>query len=237
VSGARRVLVTGASRGIGRAVLRRLAEDGYAPAGVARTRPSDLGAGESFEVCDLSDLDATRGLAARLAAGAPFYGIVNNAAVTQAGPMEGVTLADMAEASQVNVYAPMLLTQALVPGMRGLGHGRVVNISASAALGSAGRTAYSASKAALAGVTRTWALELAPFNITVNAISPAAIESRDRGAPGPRAGPDGAGPLLRAGRPQAVAHVIAFLLDDLAGFITGQNIRVDGGLSISAVRP
>jgi NAD(P)-dependent dehydrogenase (short-subunit alcohol dehydrogenase family) len=238
---ARKVLVTGASRGIGRATMHRLRRDGYEPVGLARKPPPDLTEDERFVDCDLADTDAVTGLAAQLAAAPPFYALVNNAAMAPTTSLDDTSLRDMDEANRVNVLAPLLLTQALAPGMRDAGGGRIVNISSRAALGKVNRTAYSATKSALVGMTRTWALELAPHNVTVNAIAPGPIDTEIFRVSSPPSDPrtialKAAVPLQRVGTPEEVAHVIAFLLDDLAGFITGQTIYIDGGLTISAVK-
>lgn len=238
----RRVVITGASKGIGRATMRRLRDDGYHPIGVARTKPDDLEPGEDFLLCDLSDLEATAELAAQLSEQEPCWGLVNNAAMSPVTSLDDVTLAEMDIASRVSVLAPLLLTQHLVPGMRAAGGGRIVNISSRAALGKVNRTAYTAAKAALAGLTRTWALELAENAITVNTISPGPIDTEIFRVSSPPGHPRtealmAAVPLQRVGRPEEVANVIAFLLHDLSGYITGQNIHIDGGLTISAVKP
>lgn len=238
---ARKVLVTGASRGIGRATMHRLRRDGYEPVGLARKPPPDLTEDERFVDCDLADTDAVTELAAQLAAAPPFYALVNNAAMAPTTSLDDTSLRDMDEANRVNVLAPLLLTQALAPGMRAAGGGRIVNISSRAALGKVNRTAYSATKSALVGMTRTWALELAPHNVTVNAIAPGPIDTEIFRVSSPPSDPrtialKAAVPLQRVGTPEEVAHVIAFLLDDLAGFITGQTIYIDGGLTISAVK-
>lgn len=222
--------------------MRRLRDDGYHPIGIARTKPDDLQPGEDFLICDLSDLDATAEFAAHLAAQEPCWGLVNNAAMSPTTSLDDVTLAEMDVAARVSLLAPLLLTQHLVPGMRALGGGRIVNISSRAALGKVNRTAYTAAKAALAGVTRTWALELAESAITVNTVSPGPIDTEIFRTSSPPDHPRtkalmAAVPLQRVGQPEEVAHVIAFLLHDLGGFITGQNIHIDGGLTVSAVKP
>jgi NAD(P)-dependent dehydrogenase (short-subunit alcohol dehydrogenase family) len=224
----RRVVVTGASKGIGRATMRRLRTDGYHPIGVARTKPDDLEPGEDFLLCDLSDLDATADLAAQLAGQEPCWCLVNNAAMSPVTSLDDVTLAEMETASRVSLLSPLLLTQQLVPGMRAAGGGRIVNISSRAALGKVNRTAYTAAKAALAGVTRTWAP--GPIDTEIFRVSSPPGHPRTEALMA-------AVPLQRVGQPEEVANLIAFLLQDLSGYITGQNIHIDGGLTISAVKP
>jgi 3-oxoacyl-[acyl-carrier protein] reductase len=239
-SGAR-VLITGASMGIGRATMRRLLHDGYRPIGVARTQPDDLASGEEFHRCDLSDLDAVRELATELSRTEPIYGVVNNAAVAPTTSLDDVSIDDMDAAYRVDVLAPLVLVQTVVPSMRTLGLGRIINLSSRAALGKVNRTAYSAAKSAIVGMTRTWALELAPHAITVNAIAPGPVDTesfrsvtmQETQAASMMAGV----PLQRAAAPEEIAHVVAFLLDDLSGYITGQTLYVDGGLTVSAVKP
>jgi NAD(P)-dependent dehydrogenase (short-subunit alcohol dehydrogenase family) len=237
----KRVLVTGASRGIGRAALTRLREDGYQAIGVARTRPADLEDDADFHCCDLDDLAMTQELVTRLANTAPFYGLVNNAAIAHTTSLDDTRPSDMEEALRVNVSASLVCAQALVPGMRELGAGRIVNLSSRAALGKINRTAYSATKAAVIGMSRTWALELAPSAITVNVIAPGPIATEMFHTASPPEDPRtqalmAAVPLQRVGTPEEVAHLIAFLLDDRSGFVTGQTLHIDGGLTTSNVR-
>ena len=235
-----RVLITGASRGIGRATMRRLRKDGYDPIGVARRAPDDLEDDEQFHVCDLADPDATRKLVAQLLTDGPFYGLVNNAAMSPTTSLEDTSAEDMSRAQALNLMAPLLLAQGLVPGMRERGRGRIVNMSSRAALGKVNRTAYSATKAGLIGMTRTWALELAAAGITVNAVAPGPVDTELFRTSSPPDDPrtialKNAVPVKRVADPEELAHVVAFLLDDLSGFITGQTLHVDGGLTISAV--
>ena len=237
----RHVLITGASRGIGRAAMRRLAQQGYRVTGVARSRPDDLGENEYFHSVDLTDLDALRALVQRLGEEYPFYAVVNNAAMSPTTFIDDVTLQDMHDAMRLNVDASLICVQAALPGMRSLGTGRIVNLSSRAALGKVNRTAYAASKAAIVGMTRTWALELARDNITVNVIAPGPIATELFRTASPPDHPNtktlmAAVPLQRVGEPEEIAHAIEFLLDPLAGFMTGQTLHIDGGLTVSAVK-
>ena len=237
----RRVLVTGASRGIGRATMRYLADAGYQVTGLARHIPADARPDEQFVPCDLMDLDATRRTLNDLLRAGPFYGLVNNAAIAHTTSVSETSVADMNEAMTLNVNAALVCLQALIPGMQEAGAVRVVNISSRAALGKINRTAYSASKAALIGVSRTWALELAPHNITVNVIAPGPVATEMFKQASP---PDAAQtkallaavPLQRVSDPAEMAFAIGFFLAPLAGYITGQTLHIDGGLTISATR-
>lgn len=237
----RRVLVTGASRGIGRALLERLTDDGYAAVGLARSRPSDLRSGQEFHACDLNDLDATRELVSGLSREQPFYAIVNNAAVAPTTSIDDTSIEDMQSAVQVNLNAALVCTQSVLAGMRKSGGGRIVNLSSRAALGKVNRGAYGATKAGIIGMSRTWALELARDNITVNVVAPgptatAMFDQASRPGEDPRtAALIAAIPVGRIGQPQEIAHAIAFLISPLAGFMTGQTLFVDGGLTVGQV--
>ena len=236
-----RILVTGASRGIGRAAMRYLAHAGYQVVGLARHAPSDAQSGECFVQCDLADLESARRIVETLAREGAFYGLVNNAAIAHTTSIADTRIADMNQAMTLNVNAALVCLQALMPGMQQAGIGRVVNISSRAALGKPNRTAYSATKAALIGMSRTWALELAPHNITVNVIAPGPVATElFKQASPPDAGQTrallAAVPLQRVSEPEEIAHAIGFLLHPLSGYITGQTLHIDGGLTISTTR-
>ncbi len=234
----RRVLVTGISRGIGKAIGERLLDEGYQVVGLARTPPQGLAAIE-FHALDLGDAVARERALRALAAAGPFYGLVNNVGIVPVAPLGELRDEDLAQAVALNLGVAIACTQALLPGMRAAGRGRVVNISSRAALGKAGRSLYSATKAGLLGMTRTWALELAAQGITVNAVAPGPIDTeffRDANPADAEATRRlaAAVPVQRLGRPEEVAHAVASLLDERAGFMTGQTHFVCGGLTIGA---
>nr|WP_242697935.1 SDR family oxidoreductase [Bordetella holmesii] len=236
----KRVLVTGASKGIGKAICQRLTADGYAVVGVARTPPADPPAGMVFHAVDLSDTDAVTAFLASLADSEPFYGLVNNVGLVPTGKLDDVRSEDLYRAVQLNVDVALRFTQAVTRGMRSRGQGRIVNMVSRAALGKAERTVYSMTKAGLIGMTRTWALELAADGITVNAIAPGPIETDFfAGANDAQRTRQllAAIPAGRMGKPEDVAHAVAYFMDERCGFVTGQTDMVCGGMTIGTACP
>ncbi len=231
------VLVTAASRGIGRAVATRLSQDGYTVVTLDRDPPAALLPRETFVAVDLADAAATtRALAEIVGLHAPTR-LVNNAGTVRPASLEEATLEDLQAVVALNLYCSIQCAQALLPAMKAARFGRIVNISSRAALGKELRTVYAATKAGLHGMTRTWALELAAHGITVNAVGPGPIATelfhRVNPADSPRTHAiiDGV-PVKRLGTPEDVAHAAACFLDARAGFITGQVLYVCGGMTV-----
>ena len=234
---ARRVLITGASKGIGRAVADRVAASGDIPVGLARTRPDGF-PGEFYEV-DFSDRGATSAVLERVLASGRIDAVVNNVGVARFGRIGSIDLDDLFATYDLNVRAAVQVVQAVLPGMLAAGWGRIVNVTSMTTLGTPERTPYAATKAALEACTRIWAGELAQSGITVNAVAPGPIETEMYRELSPTGSEREARvlqtiPLRRVGTPREVAHAIWALLDEDAGYITGQIIRVDGGGSIAA---
>jgi 3-oxoacyl-[acyl-carrier protein] reductase len=231
---ARTFLITGATKGIGRALSERLARTGHRVIGLAR-EDADY-PGELVRV-DLADRDATEAALQDLTRRYTIDGVVNNVGLVRPQYIGNVNLDDLDDVLALNLHPAVQTVQALLPGMRERRWGRVINISSLTVLGIVQRTAYAAAKAALMSFARSWALELADTGITVNAVAPGATETelfRANNAPGSEgerrylAGI----PMGRFGKPDEIAAAISFLLSEDAGFITGQTLYVDGGASI-----
>jgi NAD(P)-dependent dehydrogenase (short-subunit alcohol dehydrogenase family) len=231
-------LVTGASRGIGRAIAERLARDGHRVINLSRSKPAGDFPGESHAV-DLGNAEAARTTLAAVVAKQPIDNLVNNAAVALMAPLETMGMAELDRMLDLNLRAAILAAQAVLPGMRSRKRGRIVNIASRAQLGKAGRSGYGATKAALVSLTRTWALELAKDGIAVNAVAPGPIatemfmDANPPDAPATKAFL-AAVPMGRMGTPAEVAGAVAFFLGPDAGYVTGQTLYVCGGLSIGA---
>ncbi|MEY3718734.1 MAG: hypothetical protein RL727_655 [Pseudomonadota bacterium] len=231
------VLITGASQGIGRAIATRATEDGYRVINLDQKAPKTLLKDEVFHPIDLTDVKAIDDLIPQLLARESIVRLVNNAGIIRPAALEQTTVDDFDAVMAINLRAPMLLTQHLFPGMRKAKFGRIVSIASRAALGKEERTVYAGSKAGLIGMTKTWALEMAQYGITVNAIGPGPIATELFTSGNPPDAPKTIKilqsiPVQRMGQPEDVAHAVASLLDDRAGFITGQIHYVCGGMTV-----
>jgi len=234
-------LVTGASRGIGAAVARALAEDGW-PVGLgyrsdleSAQRVADAivaAGGTAVPVAgDVADPDAVEGMFAALEDSlGPVLVLVNNAGVRADGLAVQLDDEAWSRVLDTNLSAAFRLTRRAVRTMIRQRYGRIVNVASIVGpKANAGQANYAASKAGLIGLTRTIAVEVARRGVTVNAVAPGFIETdmTDDLSPDLLA----AVPARRAGQPQDVADCVRFLASDQAGYVTGTTLTVDGGLS------
>jgi len=231
------VLITGASQGIGRAIATRALEDGYRVINLDKKAPKTLFKDETFHPIDLTDVKAIHELIPTLLKHELIVRLVNNAGFIRPAALEQTTVDDFDAVMALNLRAPMLLAQQLLPSMREAKFGRIISIASRAALGKEERTVYAGSKAGLIGMTKTWALEMAQYGITVNAIGPGPIATELFTSGNPPGDPKTIKivqsiPVKRMGQPEDVAHAVASLLDDRAGFITGQIHYVCGGMTV-----
>jgi 3-oxoacyl-[acyl-carrier protein] reductase len=243
--GGRTALVTGASRGLGRAIALRLASAGAAvavnyreraEAAEAVVREIEARGGRALAVrADIADAAQVREMVGRTTSELGAVDIlVNNAGVSHRGDLGDADDAQVEEMRRINVDGVIAVTRAVVDGMKARRFGRIVNVASIAALGTAmaGTTFYAATKAAVVVLTRRFALELGPHGITVNAIAPGFVLT-DMAAAG-RTEADFAAiaartMVRRIGRPEDIAHAVAFLVSPESGFLTAQVLTVDGG--------
>jgi 3-oxoacyl-[acyl-carrier protein] reductase len=237
----RTVIVTGGTRGIGLAIVRALAADGYRAIAIARRKSPDLAEAEAaapagaihFHACDLAETEALAGhvRALRTAFGVP-YGLVNNAGIGTSGVLATMADQDIQRLVHLNVTAPLLLTKYVVRAMMAGGGARIVNIgSIVASTGYTGLAPYAATKAATGGWTRALARELGPLGITVNTVAPGFVDTEMTAelTASHRAQIARRSALGRLATPENVAAAVLFFLSDAANNITGTTLTVDAG--------
>ena len=237
----KRVVLTGASSGIGLATAQAFLGEGYEVISIAR-RPCPLRSERLRSVTvDLMDADATRAAVIALAAEAPATTVIHCAGAIREKPIEETSVADLAALASLHLAAALSLVQANLPAMKQAHYGRVVLISSRAVFGLAKRTAYSSTKAGMLGLARTWALELAPHGVTVNVVAPGPIaetEMFEEIIPPDSPKMSAAARQIPAGRfgtPADVAHAVLFFADARASFVTGQTLFVCGGTSVGSI--
>jgi 3-oxoacyl-[acyl-carrier protein] reductase/2-hydroxycyclohexanecarboxyl-CoA dehydrogenase len=236
-------IITGAGRGLGAAAALRMAEEGahlvindISPdaARATATAIEKLGRRAMLSTHDVSDTKAANALVeeAKKTFGRVDI-LVNNAGITRDSMLHKLTEEKWDEVIRVNLKGPFNMGQACAKVMMENKYGKIVNLSSIAWLGNIGQTNYSASKAGVVGLTRTWALELSRYQINVNAIAPGLIDT-----PMTQAIPTevkekfiGKIPMRRMGKPEDIAALVCFLASDEANYLTGQCIQIDGGLT------
>jgi 3-oxoacyl-[acyl-carrier protein] reductase len=244
----RTAIVTGGARGIGAGIARRLAADGFAVAvldveeagakAVAQSIAANGGRAVGIAV-NVTDPESVTAAVDRVAAelGEPTV-LVNNAGITRDNLLFRLTDDDWDAVMAVNLKGPFLLTRAVQKYMTAAKWGRVVNISSISALGNRGQANYAASKAGIQGFTKTLAIELGKFGVTVNAIGPGFVDTEMTRGIAERTGipfEDIAAtyakdiPVGRVGKPEDIAAVVSFFARDDAAWVSGQVIYVAGG--------
>ncbi|HEY6424261.1 MAG TPA: 3-oxoacyl-ACP reductase FabG [Pseudonocardiaceae bacterium] len=246
-SAPRTAIVTGAARGIGAATAQRLSRDGFAVGVFDLDEPDckdtvaaiEAGSGRALAVeVDVSDAEAVQAAVDRVAAelGAPTV-LVNNAGITRDNLLFRMTEQDWDSVMDVHLRGSFLMSRAVQQHMTA-GWGRIVNLSSTSALGNRGQANYATAKAGLQGFTKTLAIELGKFGVTVNAIAPGFIVTDMTRATAQRVGVSFEDfqqaavaqiPVGRVGRPEDVAATVSFLVSEAAGFVSGQVIYVAGG--------
>ncbi|MFE9445729.1 3-oxoacyl-ACP reductase FabG [Streptomyces sp. NPDC006602] len=244
----RTAIVTGAARGIGATVARRLAEDGFAVAVLdldeAACKPVvqeiEAAGGRALAVgVDVTDEAGVQAAVERVAAELGEPGVlVNNAGITRDNLLFKMTTDDWDAVMNVHLRGSFLMARAVQGYLTKAGWGRIVNLSSTSALGNRGQANYSAAKAGLQGFTKTLAIELGRFGVTVNAIAPGFIETEMTAATAERIGVPfeefkaavaAETPVARIGKPDDIAHAVSFFAGEGAGFVSGQVLYVAGG--------
>jgi len=233
-------LVTGASRGIGRAIAERLAQDGFFVVGTATTAAgaeaisvylSENGAGK---VLNVSDQECIEEVVEHIneTFGAPLV-LVNNAGITRDTLLMRMKDEDWQSIIDTNLTSVYRLSKAVLRGMTKAKYGRIVNISSVVGLtGNAGQANYAAAKAGMIGFSKSLAKEVGSRQITVNVVAPGFIDT-DMTRELPEAHKQallGAIPLGRLGQAEEIAHAVAFLVSPQASYITGETLHVNGGM-------
>jgi 3-oxoacyl-[acyl-carrier protein] reductase len=242
-------IVTGGARGIGAGTAKRFAGEGAAVAvldldeAAASEAAAGLGAADAIGVgCDVSDEQAVARAVQRVVDELGGLDVlVNNAGITRDNLLFKMSVADWDSVLAVHLRGAFLMSRAAQQHMVEARYGRILNLSSVSALGNRGQANYSAAKMGLQGLTRTLALELGPFGVTVNAVAPGYIVTEMTDATARRVGVDPEeyraaaaeqNPVRRVGWPEDIAAAAAFLCSEEAGYVTGQTLYVDGGAKI-----
>jgi NAD(P)-dependent dehydrogenase (short-subunit alcohol dehydrogenase family) len=228
----RRVLVTGGTRGIGGAIVERFLTLESAVIVVSRSTPEAPVPGVEYWPTDLSSRAEVETLARRVAE-AKVDTLINNAGITKCGPVEAITVEDILHVDQVNLLTPFVLSQAVLPYMRSIGWGRIVNIGSIFGLVvREDRIPYCVSKFALGGLTAALASECARDGILVNCVCPGMIDTElTRTVLGAAELEKMIAkvPMGRLGEPQEIANFVSWLASPENSFISGQSLAIDGG--------
>jgi NAD(P)-dependent dehydrogenase (short-subunit alcohol dehydrogenase family) len=242
MNGLRTTLITGADSGIGEALAKQLIEKGEYVVSLGLELPTWQHQRLSAFRADLTDLAHTREVAEKICSATQIDCLVHNAGSILPNLLEDARAEHIQTLAQLHLGAPLTLTQAALPNMLARGFGRIVFVSSRAAMGVPTRTAYSATKAGIHGMARTWALELAPKGITVNVVAPGPTLTNNFWGIVPKDSELQLSmadkiPVRRLGTREDVANAIAFFLDERSSFVTGQVLYVCGGASLAGLAP
>lgn len=230
-------VVTGGALNIGQAISRRLLDDGFGVIVLDQAMPDDPGLRAHAVLVDLSDRAAAEAAFAEVAARYPVSALVNNVGIVRPALFDDISIDDFDKVLHLNTRTALIAAKALVPGMRQLGGGRIVMNTSRVTLGKEARSIYSASKGALQSMARTWALELARDQITVNCVAPGPIATSAFWQNNPPEADHtrkimASIPMQRMGTPEDVANAVSFFCDARSGFVTGQTLFVCGGVTV-----
>jgi NAD(P)-dependent dehydrogenase (short-subunit alcohol dehydrogenase family) len=220
-------LVTGASSGIGRSIAARLLDNGWDVVGASRRRPDLQLPGFTWVPVDLMAPSAVTELADHLP---PVRAIVLAAGKMYSAPLGGLDPAHGEQMWKLHVDVPTQLVNSLAPTLPD--GGRIIIIGSRTSVGMGGKSQYSGTKAALIGLARSWAMELAPRAITVNVVAPGPTDTAMLADPDRSGTPPRVPPLGRLVRPEEVAALTSFLLGPDGGSVTGQQLVICGGASL-----
>jgi NAD(P)-dependent dehydrogenase (short-subunit alcohol dehydrogenase family) len=233
-------VITGASKGIGADLAGRLLARGYRVINLSRG-PAEFSHDQLENVSvDLLDSAAVTEAAAAIAARHEVTHVIHNAGLVWPKLVEEAQPSDITGLAQLHLGAALSLVQAALPAMKARRFGRILFNGSRAALGVPTRTAYSASKAGMIGMARTWALELAPHGITVNVVAPGPIQTDNFWGIVPKGSEREAElakriPVGRLGTVEDVSNAFLFFCDPASGFVTGQTLYVCGGASVGSM--
>ena len=230
------VLITGGSKNIGAAICRRASEDGFNVISVDIAKPTHKYCKAYFQ-SDLSSELETHKVLSEITNKFNITNLINNVGIVSPDSIQNTSIRDFNEVMNINTKAALMATKAVIPSMKKNRGGRIVSIVSRVILGKELRTSYSASKGALLAMTRTWALELAPYGITVNCVAPGPIGTSAFWENNPVDAKQtktivNSIPVKRMGTANDVAHAVSYFLDDRSSFVTGQILYVCGGLTV-----